>query len=172
MKKSKKYLIKVTPQYKKDDSKIKEYKNTEDLINVMNVYITDYIHRDTHMWSQNFKFFFASLIVMLLPYIKNAFEFEIPEELNLKCLFPILGIILDFLFLYNAILHAKRFKYISRTYNKMISQLPVELQRINFDNDITNETFIKKLRTYLIPCLMFLCLLILGIVLIIVEFNN
>lgn len=170
-KKSKRQKNKKTKkQEKKQANKyFKEYEKTEDLINVMNVYITDYIHRDTHMWSQNFKFFFASLTVMLLPYVKNIFEFEIPEILNTNLFFPIFGIVLDFIFLYNAISLTKRFRYTSKTYNKMICQLPEELRRVNFDNNINDDSFWQKAHTYLIPSLMFLGLLILGVILITSE---
>ena len=73
---------------------------TQNKIAAMEVYIQEYIHRDTHMWNLSLKFYFASLIITLLPLL-NIIELPISLKTH-KIIFPIVGIILAFLFLYIA----------------------------------------------------------------------
>lgn len=49
------------------------------IIDLLNIYLQEYIHRDNLMWSQTYKFFFASLIIMLLPNLTERLGIIIPE---------------------------------------------------------------------------------------------
>lgn len=144
----------------------KESANTDTILKAMDIYLSEYIHRDTHMWSLNFKFFFASLIVMLLPNLVKYFNIDIPEILSkMDYFFPIFGIVIAFIFLYNSIALTRRFQAVSNTYAELINQLPENLQRKKINQRV--PVFLKKFHTFLTPFLMFAGLLILGILLII-----
>lgn len=140
---------------------------TEQKIDYLNVLIQEYIHRDTHMWSQNFRFFFASLVIMILPSVTERFGIEIPELFNsVELIFPVFGIILAFLFLYVSLSQAKRFKAVSKLYDNIVKSLPDDLKRIPL-REIDNCKFLNKSNAYLLPALMFSGLIILGILMVV-----
>jgi len=140
---------------------------TEDILSAMGIYLDEYIHRDTHMWSQTYKFFFSSLVVMLLPYLTERIGIQIPDEFALYTkIFPAAGIVLSFAFLYVSLSLAKRFNAVSQTYNKLINQLPEELRRVSI-KDLPCKFLDRSPNNILLTC-MFLVLLILGIILLIV----
>ena len=100
------------------------------ILHAMEVYLQEYIHRDTHMWSQNFKFFYASLIVTLLPYLGDRLGITLPVELNrISVVFPIIGIFLAILFMYTSYGLTNRFRAVSDTYMRLAQhELPKYLQ--------------------------------------------
>lgn len=138
----------------------------ETLIKVINIYLQEYIHRDNHLWKQNYKFFFASLAVMLLPYLTEQFGITIPEIFNENSwIFPVMGIILAMLFLYVALGLAKRFKAISMTYDRLIRCLPKELQRKSIED--MGVKLLNYTPNYILPCIMFVVLITIAILLLI-----
>lgn len=136
------------------------------LIKVINIYLQEYIHRDNHFWKQSYRFFFASLVVMLLPYLTEQFGITIPEIFDKnKYIFPIVGMILAALFLYIALSLAKRFKAVSTTYDQLIQKLPKGLKKESIKNmpgKILNST-----PNYALPCIMFAVLIAIGVILLI-----
>ncbi len=142
----------------------------ENKIQMIEIYLTEYIHRDTHMWSQIYRFFFSSLAIMLLPYLAGGLGLEIPEEFEpYKIVFPILGLVLALFFLYTALSLAKRFIAVSNKYNELTSSLPEELRRKNI-----KEMPLKFLNTsnlYITIIFMFLALVVLGLVLLFVCYK-
>lgn len=142
--------------------------NTDSIISLMNIYLQEFIHRDKHMWSQNYRFFFASLTIMLLPNLTERLGIAIPQFFSSYVwLFPLMGIIIAIVFLYVSLGLAKRFQASSQTYNKIIKLLPEELQRESIKNmpiKILNHT-----NTYILPILMFAVLIILGVILFIAS---
>lgn len=140
-------------------------KDVDQILTTMNIYLNEMIHRDKHMWSQNYKFFFASLTFMLLPNLTQKLGFEIPNKfINSHYFFPIIGVCMSFVFLYVSLGHAKRFLACSKTYRKLILQLPENLRRISLDK--MPMKFLNHNTAYVIPILMFIALLVLGFILI------
>ena len=121
------------------------------------------------MWSQNFKFFFSSLIVMLLPNLVDHFNIAIPAPFsNINWFFPVLGIILAFLFIYNAISLTKRFKAVSSTYmNLALYQLPAQIRLISINKKQSKK--LASIHTYMLPTIMFLGLITLAILLLVTK---
>ncbi len=136
--------------------------NTEMVINAMNLYIQEYIHRDSHMWSQSYKFYFSALVVTLLPNLTEGLGISLPEKLsNHDYIFPIFGMVLSFVFLYVSLGLAKRFLAISATYNRLVTMLPEELRRISI-KDMPMK-FLNHSVSYVVIILMFLSLLCIEI---------
>ena len=149
---------KETQDRNNDNKKIK----TETVIEIMNIYIQEYMHRDNHMWSQTYKFFFAALVVMLLPNLTERLGITIPEIFSShKWIFPLAGIVLALIFLYVSLGLAKRFEASSDTYNKLIDLLPKEIQRVRLD-ELPNK-LLNKTHNYILIILMFFVLITLGI---------
>ena len=136
--------------------------DTEIIIQAMDHYLQEYIHRDTHMWSQNYKFFFSALIVILLPNLTDYLGISLPEKLATHSwIFPSIGIILSFVFLYVSLGLARRFTSVSETYNYLIKQLPSELQRKSIKDmpiKILNHS-----SAHVMSILMFISLLAIGV---------
>ncbi len=127
----------------------------------MEVYLQEYTHREKHMWSQNYRFFFSSLIVMLLPNLTDYFSLNIPKFLTEHAyIFPLLGIVMSVVFLYVSLNLGKRFKAISDTYNDLIKKLPEAYKRISIED--MPYKFLNKSNYYPVVALMFLSLILIA----------
>ena len=142
--------------------------SNDEIFQAMNIYLTEWIHRDKHMWFQTYNFFFAALVVMFLPNLTEKLGFTIPTALARHYVFPILGIILSFVFFYVSIGQAKRLQASGITYRKLIKQLPEELQRHSI-TQMREFKMVNHTMAYIIPVAMFIFLLILGGLLIFIE---
>ncbi len=152
----------------KDNSSENNTENIDDdmIINLLNIYLQEYIHRDEHMWSQTYKFFFASLVIMLLPNLTERLGINIPEIFSSnKWIFPLAGIALAIIFLYVSLGLAKRFQASSETYNKLIALLPKEVQRVKLA-DLPMK-LLNKTHNYILVTLMFLVLIIIGVLMLV-----
>lgn len=140
-----------------------EKNNDYDLIlKAMEIYMQEYIHRDTHMWSQIYKFFLSTLVIIILPNITSRIGIKIPPMLDHKhWVFPLLGIIMSFVFLYNSFNLVKRFQICSQTYDKLIKQLPQNLRRETIFPK--KSKILKQIHPYVVPSIMFFCLFFLSI---------
>ena len=135
--------------------------STEIIIQAMEHYFQEYIHRDNTMWSQNYKFFFSSLAITLLPNLTQNFGLTLPENIASNTrIFPIIGIILAFVFLYVSHESARRFCSVSKTYNELIKLLPENLQRKEISENIFSPTYVISLMMFV--SLMIVALLILS----------
>lgn len=140
--------------------------SNDEIFKAMNIYLTEWIHRDKHMWSQTYKFFFAALVVMFLPNLTTKLGFTIPEALNRHYAFPILGLLLSIVFFYVSIGHAKRLRACGKTYSHLINMLPEDLQRISIYN-LKELKFVNHTMGYVLPIAMFIVLLSIGVLLIV-----
>ncbi len=140
-----------------------ESKNTEHILNAMNIYLTEYIHRDTLMWKHNFTFFVCTLLVILLPNLLDYFEMTLPPILDKRPeIFPFVGILMSFVFFIRAINLGKRFQAISLTYNDLIRQLPENLQRFTINNKLSYKY--KRIHVYVLPSIMFVALVSISLI--------
>ncbi len=95
--------------------------STEHVISLMDIYLREWEHRDTLLWSQVFKLFYANLIIIVLPNIAGFLDIELPM-INTKA-FPILGIVVSIIFLYVALGYAVRLRACSLTYELIMHML-------------------------------------------------
>ena len=51
----------------------------EQIIALMSVYLSEWEHRDELLWTQVFKYFYATLVVIILPNATKFFGIELPE---------------------------------------------------------------------------------------------
>lgn len=146
----------------------KDNTSNEIILNAMDVYLTEWIHRDKHLWSQSYKFFFAALVVMFLPELTEKLGFSIPEALNKQYIFPIIGLFLSLAFFYVSIGNAKRLKSVGHTYSKLINQLPSCLQRTRID-ELKEFKIVNHVMVYVMPCAMFVSLIAIAVILLFVK---
>ena len=152
----------------KKQKKIYKIETTEELLSLMNIYFTEWSHRDSLMWKQVCTFFFAAFIVTLLPFSK-IWEISLTKVIP-NFVFPIVGIVLSLIFLYITIQYAHRLSKSSDTCRELIEHLPKEFQRKKL-YDIERINFSKKL-AYIVPMIMFLTLVIFAVIILVLCLVN
>lgn len=139
---------------------------TDQIISLMGVYLTEWCHRDEVLWQQVFKYFYATLIITVLPNISEFVGIELPD-IGRK-VFPVIGIAMDIGFLVVGLGYVIRLRASSLSYERVMNLLKREdLRRISI-NDKSYFKHVGILRfqmSKLIVCFMFVILLAVAIVL-------
>ncbi len=140
------------------------------LLDLMDIYLSEWKHRDEMLWKQVFKYFYATLVVLFLPNIASFLGINLPEFPAV--LFPLAALVLSLVFLYISIGYSKRLEASGNTYQKLINLLPEELRRVSVsDPNIKFGRFFSKRISVVICVLMFLGLLCLSIVMILYDLS-
>ena len=151
-----KYVNKDCPKNKM------KVESTEQLINLANMYLNEWSHRDSMMWKQVFSYFISCLVVMLLPFM-TYFGIDFGGALP-KLIFPLAGMILSIFFFIVSKGYAIRLKAIGQSYQRLIEMLPKEMQRTRTLE--INKNFIYNINmSNLIVNVMFVSLWIIGVML-------
>ena len=101
-------------------------------LTLMSIYLNEFKFRVERMWSQTFKLFYATLVVILLPNISGLFSLDM--TMVPVVMFRIIGLIMALTFLYVSLFYAKTLKASLQTYEKINSSLPVEHQRVRYSS--------------------------------------
>ena len=151
-----------------NNKKLYEIQTTEELLSLMNIYYTEWSHRDSLMWKQVCTFFFAAFVVILLPF--GEFMDTSLTEVIPDFVFPITGIVLSLIFLYITIQYAHRLSKSSDTCRELIEHLPEEFRR----KKIYNKDRINNLRklAYIVPIIMFLTLIAFAVLVLVLCLIN
>jgi hypothetical protein len=137
----------------------------QEIIALMDVYLTELNHRDNGLFIKAFRYFYAVIVVILLPYIPSITPIlENNLFLNYKLFFHICGFIMSLIFGYVLWGYVFRQKAISLTYEKTYEKLPKEYQRISL-NELSYGKFFKHPMTEIVIITMFLILLGINILL-------
>ncbi len=140
------------------------------LLDLMDIYLSEWKYRDEMLWKQVFKYFYATLVVLFLPNIASFLGINLPEFPVI--LFPLAALVLSLVFLYISIGYSKRLEASGNTYQKLINLLPEELRRVSVsDPNIKFGRFFSKRISVVICVLMFLGLLCLSIVMILYDLS-
>ena len=158
----KKNMKENTKNIKPNPTLSSEYETT---ISLLNVYLTEWCHREEFMWLQLFRFYFAILIVILLP---NLVGISVELPYIPKILFRIAGIIFSFIYVYVAMAYVMRFQKIADSYNNIIKKLPEDYQRVSMGKTKLEKFFSIRV-TYLICSILFLTLVTVSILLLVLD---
>jgi len=139
----------------------------QDIIALLNVYLNEFIYRNKLLWSNSFKFFYAILMVILLPNISDFLNINLPALPIL--LFRIIGLLMTFAFMYVVLGYAKRFEICSNAYLGLIKKLNPKYQKQNMDDMKFGKFFIPR-TSYIVIFLMFISLLFINAIFI--YFDN
>ena len=142
----------------------------ETTISLLNIYFLEWRHRSQTLWSQIFKFYYAVLIIILLPNLALYFQLDLPRIPSLT--FRVVGLLLSFVYLYISLGYAMRFHAACITYQKIINELPKKYRRerikkIKYKGMHVGEIFTPNL-SYIICLALFLSLFILAVILMII----
>ena len=99
---------------------------TKEIIDLMNVYLSEWKHRDELFWIQLFKYFYATLVVILIPYVGKNFK-EFPDIPNWAI--ALLGFLMSLFFLYVLFGYCVRLTAVSTIYKELVYMLPEEYRR-------------------------------------------
>lgn len=106
-------------------------KNAE-IIQVLELYLSDWQHRNQMFWQQNYRFFFAGLIVSLLPYVKFV-ENTLVDVMD-RHIFHIVGIVVAVIYYIIVNAEAVRLRALSDKYREIMKLLPESYQRIKLED--------------------------------------
>ncbi len=123
-----------------NDGQDQEEKITDfdQIISAMNVYQDEWIYRDSMFWKHAFAFFYASIIVTLLPNL-SSIGLDITAMKIPACIYPVIGAFIAGLFIYLACSDAERSKKASDSYKKVMNMLPEKFQRETIDKAQYNK---------------------------------
>ena len=146
----------------------KEYpvENTDQLLNLIDIYLSEWTHRDSMLWKQIFTYFFATLVVMILPFA-NVWEFSLGEKVA-TWIFPAVGILMSLAFFVIGKGYAVRLTAIGKVYDNLIQKLPKDYRRIKLD-EINPHSLANMRMSFFIVYLMSALLTALGIGLLIIS---
>ena len=149
----------------------------DQVITLMNTYLTEWCHRDELLWKQVFKYFYANLIVLFLPFLTQKLGVELPQIPSV--IFAAVALVMSVVFLIVSLGYAKRLAAISESYQRVANLIPSELGWVSIRNNEFswncnwkkfkwfNELLNKRMSIFLCY-LMFISLLILSIVMVFV----
>lgn len=141
-----------------------DIENTEQLLHLMDTYLSEWKHRDTMLCKHIFTYFYATLIVMILPYI-HIVDLPFGETIP-KWVFPLIGMLMTVAFFVIGKAFAVRLTAIGKSYNNLIKKLPKEYRRTKLE-EINPHSVANTNMSYSIVHIMAALLMILGGVLLI-----
>ena len=128
-------------------------------IALLSIYESEWEHRNNILWKQSFKFFYLSIIVMIIPNISEYLSLKLP---NISTnIFPIAGIISATISLYIALGYNKRLEASAQTYWALIDKLPKEYHRIRLNSLKYGKYFAYRL-SKLIPFILYCLICFIG----------
>jgi len=161
-----KTCCKCCPKVKEEKFKIK---TTDELLSLLNFYYTELTHRDKMFYTQIFTYFFACLIVMLLPFaqpLELDFDGKIPAYVLIG-----FGMVLSFAFLLISRAYVVRLEAIGNTCNNLMKMLPKKYQRISISS-INSHKFYGLRMTSFITWVMFISLIVIGAILLVISYGQ
>lgn len=150
----------------------------EDYFKLLSQYYEELKHRDTLFWKQVFAYFYATLIVGIVPFIEPL-GLHLPDSFP-RIIFPITGLVMSFCFLFISFAYAERLACIGKTYSDLLGMLPNEMQRISIEQRLRSYAQKSKLANFyskvcqkhmarIVPLVMFLLLSVLNSCLLLVT---
>ena len=115
----KKIVYKIKSEY--------DINTTDELLTLIGIYLSEWEHRDSMFWKEIITYFFATLVVMLLPFM-NPWAMTFPEELP-TFLFPCIGLIMTIAFFIISNAYIVRMKLMNTVYQDLINMLPPAYRR-------------------------------------------
>lgn len=135
----------------------------DNIISLLAIYESEWEHRNNMLWSQLFKFFYLSLLIMILPNITASLSIAIPNIPGI--IFPIVGILVATFSYVLSLSYSKRLEACSKTYQNIINMLPPPYRRINLEN-LKHGKYFKVRHTLIIPTIIYIIVLVVGIIII------
>ena len=140
--------------------------NTDQLLHLMDIYLSEWQHRDSLLWKQIFTYFFATLIVMILPFADIA-GFSLGDTVP-QWIFPVVGLMMTVAFFVVGKAYAVRLTATGMAYGRLIDKLPKEYRRVKLE-EINPHSIVNARMAYFIVYIMSVLLVGLGIFLLVIS---
>lgn len=114
------------------DEHVNESLERGEIIQLLDIYLTEWTHRDSFLWAHVYRYFYAILIFMIFPNIASYLQITMPPIMPKA--FPILGLVLTVFFCYLSFGWVIRLQTIGTTYQNLINTLPTQYQRIKIED--------------------------------------
>ncbi|MBE6675620.1 MAG: hypothetical protein E7594_02145 [Ruminococcaceae bacterium] len=140
--------------------------NTDQLMQLMDIYLSEWQHRDSLLWKQIFTCFFATLIVMILPFADIA-GFSLGNTVP-QWIFPVVGLMMAVAFFVIGKAYAVRLTATGIAYSRLSDKLPKEFRRVKLE-EINPHSIANVRMAYFIVYIMSALLFGLGILLLVIS---
>lgn len=139
----------------------------DQVIALLSIYNDEWCYRDDSVWKHTFKYFFATIIMMMMPNIAGYFNLN----LNLPAIiFRLIGLAIAIFSFYVGIAYAIRLEASGDTYRRILSYLPAEYRRTSINAIKKKKFFVifKPSLAYVIPTIFFIANVLLFLFLVFV----
>jgi hypothetical protein len=144
-------------------SNLKTALTTDQLLYLLEIYEYEWQHRNNLLWSQVFKLFYMSLIIMALPILSGSLGFNMPMVPSI--IFPVTGALASVFSYYMSMSYSIRLRASRKTIDRLIAKLPEEY-RITRLSELHNGKYFTAQQTKVIPTAIFMVEMVVAIVLI------
>lgn len=120
-------LEKMEIMQMKNDIKVETNLKPSEILSLMDIYCSEWCHRDSSMWKQLYVYYLRVFVIMLLPYI-SPMNLDLPDGLP-EQFFIIVGMILSVVVAFIAWTYASRMRIVRNAYVTAMKQLPINLQQ-------------------------------------------
>ncbi len=149
--------------------------STDQLISLLAIYEAEFECRENAFFSRLFGLFYASLIIMVCPFISiGEIKIDLPNVSS--CFFIILGMLCETISFVISIIHGDRLRKSSATYKKILKMLPKKYRRISTYNYRNRKYIIGRIEkfmnvslTYILPILFYILSISIGVILLITQ---
>lgn len=162
---------------KNNKTKIKE----SELLTLASIFLDEWKHRDTILWTQTFRFYIATLTVTVFPYLDICDKDSV--DIFPYYIFHITSVIMSVVFLFITWSYSVRLRAASDTYARMMDSLDIYCKRDHVEDVLTKKVTtekpeekssiaIKLAKARLakwVPMLLFSSLIVLNIIILIFE---
>ena len=141
----------------------------EDVLHLLEIYQSEWSHRDELLWNRVFTFFYATVVVLFLPNLSSFLEIDLFGFPSV--LFRSIAALMSVFFFCISFAYSKRVEYSIQTYKQLIDTLPTELRRKSFSTSdrAVGKFFKNGSMSVLTVCLMFTSLFAMSLMMIIYD---
>ncbi|MBD5499191.1 MAG: hypothetical protein HDR11_15815 [Lachnospiraceae bacterium] len=151
---------------KKSKKSTTKHLNHDQLIALINIYEEDWKHRDLLLWSHVYRFFYISVLTMLIPQLSSYFSLNLGNVPRI--IFPVTGTLLSLLSIYVSYSMGMRLKASDKSRRKLYALLPDEYHKVTL-KEISNSRILSTRVTIIVPFALHILVILLGIFLILLE---
>lgn len=134
-----------------------------EIIDLMEIYLDEWKHRDSMFWDQTFKFYFATLVIIVLPQLS---WFDSPKFMPQEMLNAV-GFVMSCVFLFVSFMYGSRLRASSKTYHRMIELLGDDRVKRVSVIELSRYKIVGKIMSveiaYVMPVLLFISLLFVNL---------
>lgn len=144
----------------------KEQLSYDQIISLLSIYENEYEHRDIMLWTHIFRFFYISILIMVIPNVSERLSINLPPVS--PRVFPIIGMLISTISYLLSLSYQKRLEASSESFRKINNLLPEKYQRVKID-ELKHGKYFKGRQAIIIPVIIYIISLIIGFTLLLIR---